>query len=353
MELGSEYNLNLSDLNIVTDNIFAYFSDYRYSFYFDSGRSAIKHIVKHFLNNMTIILPEFICESVTECFVNYNILFYRLKEDFTIDIDDLRKKIGGRSSVIFIMHYFGKVQPTSILRQVRLLADDSESLIIEDTTHSVFSRKRTIGDYLVCSIRKWLPLPGGGVLYYNQNRLGVDFPNYSKSINNNRTYGMILKDMFLKKGFDCNREYRRIFRDSEEMLDKQEDIYEISDLARFIGSCTSIEVIKEKRKHNYDRLTKKLETIGVTAAVSLEKSEVPLTCVLRVPERARFKDYLMEKNIYCAVHWPFDRIEEEQRPFAIKNAKELISLPIDQRYDDDHIDYLFKTIEEYGGELLF
>lgn len=37
--------------------------------------------------------------------------------------------------------------------------------IVEDTTHSVFSVRRTIGDLCVCSLRKWFALPGGGALY--------------------------------------------------------------------------------------------------------------------------------------------------------------------------------------------
>ena len=305
------------------------------------------------MNDLIILLPEFICESVTECFTDYIISFYRLKENFTIDIDDLKDKLGSRPSVIFIMHYFGKVQPMSILNQVRILADSSNSIIIEDTTHSVFSKKSTIGDYMVCSIRKWLPLPGGGVLYYNRNIIGVDSPNYPKSLDNKRSYGMILKDMFIKNGYDCNNEYRRIFRESENVLDRQREIYGISDFSRFIGSCVSVNKIRERRKHNYERLIKKLKKIGVTAAISLEEWETPLTCVLRVPEREKFRSYLMDKHIYCAVHWPFDGKNADQRPFAIKNEKELISLPIDQRYDDNYIDYMLEAVENYGGDLIF
>ncbi len=47
MELGSEYNLSLDNLNLVSDNIIDYFSEFNNCFYFDSGRSALKHIALH------------------------------------------------------------------------------------------------------------------------------------------------------------------------------------------------------------------------------------------------------------------------------------------------------------------
>ena len=60
MELGSEYNLCLNDLNIVGNNIFTYLSDFEQSNFFDSGRSALKFLVNQ-LNQFTkVLLPEYI-----------------------------------------------------------------------------------------------------------------------------------------------------------------------------------------------------------------------------------------------------------------------------------------------------
>lgn len=353
MELGSEYNLSLTELNIVSDNIFNYFSEYEHCFYFDSGRSALKHISKYLINYTKILLPEFICESVTDCFDRKKISYYKLKDDFTVDVDDLQKKVGNGHIVLFLMHYFGSLQPSHKLEKVRIMADQSDSIIIEDTTHSIFTRRQTIGDYAICSIRKWIPISGGGVLYYNRAPLEFGEPNYPKSTDNIRSYGMILKDMFLNYGFNCNSEYRRFFSESERRVDNQTEIYGLSDFSRFIGSCVSINHLIETRRRNFQQLDRLLDKCGVKPVVDFASSSVPLVYPIRVNHRDSLRAYLMDNKIYCAVHWPFDNHQPMQRPFAVKNAEELISLPIDQRYGEVHMHYLIDVLSRYGGDLLF
>lgn len=353
MELGSEYNLSLTDLHSVTDNIFDYLSEFNYCFYFDSGRSAIKHIVLQLSSFLKILLPEFICESVTNCFDKSKVAYYRLEKDFSVNIDNLQEQIGNAPAIIFVMNYFGMIQSSATLQKIRLLADQSGSVIIEDTTHSIFSKKQTIGDYMICSLRKWIPISGGGVLYYNCNLLNFINPDYRESIDNSRIYGMILKDLFLNKGFECNSEYRRIFSDSEFKLDEQVEILGISDFSKYLASCVSIEEMIEKRKTNFEQLDNAMRKIGIQPVVNIDSMSTPLAYPIRVKNRNKFRTYLANKNIYTAVHWPFDGYKPAQRPFAIQNAMELISLPIDQRYSKEYIQYLINTIQTYGGDLLF
>ena len=353
MELGSEYNLSLEELTLVEDNIFNYLSEYKNCFYFDSGRSSLKYIVSQLVEYKKVLLPEFICESVSRCFIKSEIIYYRIKDDFTVDIDDLQKKVGNEQTVIFLMHYFGTLQPVGVLENIRFLADKSNSIIIEDTTHSIFTKKQTIGDYMICSLRKWLPIANGGVLYYNQDKKIIKEPKYQKSTDNMRYYGMILKELFLKKKIDYNREYRAIFLECENNLDCQKDIYLLSDLSKFIASCVSIEQLIKVRKKNFEQLNNKMKEIGVNSAISINLSDIPLVYLLRIKNRDKLRNYLTDKKIYCAVHWPFDNHKEDQRPLAKQNAEELISLPIDQRYDEEYIQYMTNVLYNYGGDLLY
>lgn len=353
MELGSEYNLSLNSLSVVKDDIFDYLSEFEYCYYFDSGRSALKHLVNQLQDFSHVLLPEFICESVTSCFTRQKVSYYKLKKDFSIDLDDLRAKIQGKNTIIFIMHYFGSLQIPATLYEVRSLADENGAIVIEDTTHSIFTKSQTIGDYMICSIRKWLPIPGGGTLYYHKNKCNIIEPDYPKSTDNSRSYGMILKDLYLKTGYDCNLEYRRIFTASEQRLDNQKEIYEISDFARYVASCVDVEKLKLARKRNYDLLNNNLIRSGIKPVLGIGESDIPLVYPIRVKNRDKLRSYLMDNRIYCAVHWPFDNQNSEDRPFAIRNADELISLPIDHRYDEEHIYYLIDVLSRYGGDLLF
>lgn len=354
MELGSEFNLSLSELTVKKNNIFTLLSKYNNVLCFDSGRSAIRHLSSYIKPGEKILLPEFICESIIGCFRSEDIGFYRLHNDFTIDIEDLRRKICTNTRAIFLMHYFGKVQQAEAVNDLKNIAAEHGCLIIEDTTHSIFSNSGTVGDYQICSIRKWLPIPKGGVLYARNDKLGVyEKGKYRACTDNDRAYGMMLKDLFLKNGFDCNETYRRIFSRCEEELDKQKEIFFLSDFARFISTCIDIDELIKVRTSNYHHLRSAINKKGITCAVSLEEWECPFVLPIWVKERDHFRSYLMDNRVYCAVHWPFDGIQDAHRPFAKKCAKHLISLPIDQRYGWEEISYLIDVLCKYGGDLLF
>ena len=351
MELGSDYNLSLSALKLTEHNLFQYLDEFENSIYFDSGRSALRYITRYIPENGIALLPEYICESVTDCFDRKRICFYRLEQDFTIDMESIKAQVTPDVKVIFLMHYFGMIQPADKLDALKRAAKERGIAIIEDTTHSMFSKKRTIGDYVISSIRKWMPIPKGGVLYMADNVLGVEIEKSEIPISteNERAAAMILKDLFLKHFLDCNLEYRKMFMECESALNKQKEIYRLSNFSRFIISCTDIGEIILRRKRNYQFLEEQLVNCDVLPVCRLNSDDCPFVFPVRVQQRDKFRKYLMNHRIYCAVHWPFDGMMKKERVFAAENAYSLISLPVDQRYNEDEMRYMVKVISEYRG----
>lgn len=350
MELGSEYDINLNELYIKSNNLYHYLESYNYEL-FDSGRSALKHIP--FRKDKLVLLPEFICESVTNCFLPENIIFYKITEDLQIDLNDLSQKISNQVSTIYITHYFGSIQSAQILSSIRHMADDYNIMIIEDTTQSIFSVKHIIGDYVIASIRKWLPLPMGGILYTKKEHQLPNLDQINVSKDNERVYAMILKHLFLKEKVNCNPEYREIFTECEKRLDVSNEVFQISDFSKYIISCVDIDELIVRRKKNYHFLVSELAKINLSPVCNIDTNDCPFVLPLRVNNRDMFRNYLIEHKIYCAVHWPFDNFQSEHRNMAKKNAETLISLPIDQRYGIKDMLYLRDIIFQYGGELLF
>lgn len=348
IELGSEFNISLNDLQVVDDNLFTYLNEYDVQWY-DYGRTAIKQIPVP--AGKKILLPEFICESVIACFDKCLISFYRVDDEFYIDIDSLLDKIDDSVGCIYIAHYFGFLQRQSDLEIIKKAAAKHEIIIIEDTTQSLFSKHQLCGNYVVSSIRKWMAVPMGGVLYTTRGRLRAS--HYQTNIDNTKAYGMILKDMFLKSGYDTNLKYQEIFAQSEDKINYITNTHTISDFTKFLISCESIEKLISKRKANVSRLSDGLREIGINGIREFNSMECPLTYPIRVKNRDNFRRYLMDNRIYCAIHWPFDGFKPEERQNCIYNSETLISLPIDQRYGDKEIDYLIDVISKYGGELLF
>ncbi|MCR4838359.1 MAG: aminotransferase class I/II-fold pyridoxal phosphate-dependent enzyme [Eubacterium sp.] len=351
IELGSEYHMDLSGLKKTDRNLFQYLKPFSCAVYYDSGRSALREFAKLLREGQKVLLPEYICESVIRCFPFESIDFYRVFPDFTIDVDEIKQKMKIGDGVLLLMNYYGKLLPEALLKEVSGLAKEYNWLILEDTTHSLFSAARTIGDYMVCSLRKWMPLSKGGVLYSKDAALGMPGSMPEKSTDNERFVGFILKDRFLKGQGDYNVEYRRIFAACEERLDRRDGVYLMSDFNSFVAECVDVEDLVAARKRN----ARLLETLLPQELVSIRFSEdeCPFGFPVRVPKRDRFREYLMENRIYCAVHWPFDGFMEDRRPGAVANAKELITLPVDQRYAEEDMQYMADVIKKYGGKLTF
>lgn len=350
LELGSEYSLALNELNRVENHLFAYMSRYKTE-WFDYGRSAISHIP--YPEGKTVLLPEFLCESVIRCFSRDKIKFYRINENLEIDLEDLQKKTDRNVGCIYITHYFGYLQQEEVLKTIREIADANHIMVVEDTTQSLFSEHLLYGDYALASVRKWMPVPMGGVLYTGYENVLPEADAILQSTDNTRAYAMVLKDIFLKSEYDTNLIYRKLFAECEEQIEDAESPGRMSDFTEYIIKCVDIGQLIERRKQNYIRLSKALEKTGIRPVRELKEKEVPLVYPIRAGDRDAFRNYLTDHKIYCAVHWPFDGIFAEQRPNAQKNAASLLSLPIDQRYGEEEIDYMADVIWRYGGDLSF
>ena len=224
--------------------------------------------------------------------------------------------------------------------------------IVEDTTHSVFSARRTIGDLCVCSLRKWFALPGGGALYGPALTDRDSFSLLPRKTDARRACGMVCKSLFLDGTLDCNAEYLNIFRETEDALDAQTELYQISDFSRFLLRTVDADALAVRRKCNYVRLKDALAQLGVSPICRLAEDACPLVLPVWVKDRDALRCRLMEHRIYCAVHWPFDGVQADERPLARKLAAQMLSLPIDQRYDTAHIDYLMDTLDTCKGLLL-
>lgn len=350
IEMGSEYNLPLAELDIVEDNVFAFLSNYSDVRYYESGRSAIRCVSSRLQRGDVVLLPEFICESVIECFSDQQVVFYRIGIDFQIDLDDLASKLNQNVKLLFLMHYFGELQSESSLAEIERQVAASGCTVLEDATHSLFTASHTIGDYVVASIRKWMPVPHGGVLVVINDKLVLPNCDSYDVGDDRRAIAMVLKDVFLQGELDCNDYYRNVFSECEKGLDERSGRYAMSEFSRFCASCVSVADLKEKRKANYIILERLLDEIGIRPAMSLSPDSCPLCLCIRASNRDDLRSYLTDNRIYCAVHWPFDGLMAHERPMAELNGAELLSLPIDQRYGKLEMEHLASVLSQFWGD---
>ncbi|RZA28645.1 MAG: DegT/DnrJ/EryC1/StrS aminotransferase family protein, partial [Lysobacteraceae bacterium] len=105
-----------------------------------------------------------------------SVVFYRVRADSTIDVDDIASKIDSSVRAIMATHFFGFPQD---LRALRALCDAHGVGLLEDCAHAFFGHHGgtpvgSTGDYAIGSSMKFYPIYEGGCLVSRRHRL--DFP---------------------------------------------------------------------------------------------------------------------------------------------------------------------------------
>ncbi len=83
----------------------------------------------------------------------------------------------------------------------------------------------------------------------------------------------------------------------------------------------------------------------------MKETDCPLFVPVRVPEGQRdaLRRYLIEREIYCPVHWPvsgYHRLTEEEQSFY----DEELSLVCDQRYGREDMERIIETVRSFWEE---
>lgn len=105
-------------------------------------------------------------------------VFFRVRPDTSVDLDDLAGRIGPATRAVMVTHYFGIPQD---LRALRALCDRHGLQLLEDCAHCLFGAQGgqpvgASGDYAAGSLMKFLPLYEGGCLVSARHALAGPTP---------------------------------------------------------------------------------------------------------------------------------------------------------------------------------
>lgn len=103
------------------------------------------------------------------------VVFYRVRPDSTIDLDDIAAKLDGSVKAVMATHFFGFPQDLGALRA---LCDAHGVKLLEDCAHAFFGHHAgtpvgTTGDYAIGSSMKFYPIYEGGCLVSRRHRLAL------------------------------------------------------------------------------------------------------------------------------------------------------------------------------------
>ena len=281
--------------------------------YFRYGRDAIRYSL-HLLNispENNILIPAYTCEAVIQPLLSagINIKFYNVNRNLQYDINEIEAKIDKRTQAIYTIHFFGF--PCEI-HELKRLCHNKGIFLIEDCAHSLLGKLGeeklgSFGHVGIFSLRKFFPIPDGGVLQVNDSGLmknrNLPISRKTTTIQNLlATYKLLQKHFNLKTGISLNLAKKvwaglnLAHTDPVDRLDAYITDYEACEMSALsisiIQSIDAIEMI-QKRRENYCFWQNEIQAIN--SLTPIYESPVDTLCPYSFPVLAEYRDKLLSK----------------------------------------------------------
>ena len=319
-----------------------------------SGRTAIDlaiNLINIHKKIKRVYMPSYCCESMLIPFIKKDICieFYEVtfKEGKLIYNIDTNKDC----NVFFAMNYFGfsSCNMDEYIEKFK----ERNIIVIEDSTHSFLSKRKynSKSDIVIASLRKWFPIISGAILIVNNVNFIDNMKNLKNNLNQNNEYNILKEKAMLEKAkYIKNKEHAdksnflSIFKQADAILKSNFKNYEIDNKSKEILKKLNINQIivtrRENAKEIYDFLKVQNEIEYLKEINFKEDTPLFVPIFLEEEKRDKLKQYLVQNNIYCPIHW--------QMPNLINRGKEIyakeLSLICDQRYSKKDIQNYIKLI---------
>lgn len=226
--------------------------------FFMSGRCANYYALQDICLTDTrkvAYVPVYTCETVLAPFLKagYELLFYDVSKDLTPIFDE---RVLDRISVVNLCGYYGFC---SYDREFIRKCSERGIIIVEDTTHSLFSSDGVDPhcDYVVGSMRKWIGVPAGGFAIKRKGSFSLPVLPPDETHLSMRSISMRGKQQLLQSGTpdpQAIQKFNDTFWDAEMMLRRIFDSYGSDRDSEYIMRHYDFEQLKQRRRANYQYL---------------------------------------------------------------------------------------------------
>lgn len=280
----------------------------------NSGKNCLEFLLLH-KHYTKVYVPYYTCDVVYKPFAKLGIPYEFYSVDCNFEPTNLPNLKNGEA--FLYTNYFGLKQD-----YVRCLAKRYDDKLIVDNAQAYYAKPiKGVNTYY--SPRKFVGVPDGGFLY-------MDGVKDTSMLEHSTSYGRI---GHLVKRIDLSAEeaYQDFKREDESLVD--EPIMLISKLTQAVLESIDNREICTKRRENYNYLHTRLKNINLLN-VELPEEAIPMVYPLYVEDAGGLRSRLINEHIYCATYWPnvLRQCEEEKIDYQL--AKNIIPLPIDQRYGE-------------------
>lgn len=280
------------------------------------GRNALAYLIKA-RNIKKIKMPYFMCDSVFEVCKKYGveISFYHIDENFkpvdaTLENDEW----------FYLSNFYGQLDKEYIAE-----LKNKFGRIIVDNAQAYFEMPVSGVDTLY-TCRKFFGVADGAFLY-TDSKLDEELP---------------LDESFERMHFLLGRFERTASEFYSENvanndLFETEPIKKMSKLTDNLLHAIDYEFVKERRTENFRLYHEKLSKIN---QLKLREVEGAFAYPLLIENGAEIRKKLQQQKIYIPTLWPNVVEEIPENSLEYRLAKDILPLPVDQRYGKEETEYL-------------
>lgn len=286
-----------------------------------SGRSALQAIIKELSWAKSVSMPAWCCNSMVKPFINagFDVHFYPVFFE-----NGLNQIIYTNCDVLFVMDYFGYTTNVNFKHEC----------VIRDITHSLFSHTYTDANYYFGSLRKWCGIWTGGYAWTNDGHMLPIAEMGDNGFIIARHDAMERKRIYMEQHDGDHKEkgYLYDYETAENILDTV-GIHIAAERDINIAKRLDISFIKRQRRINAEVLMRAFPDWLIFH--ELLDTDCPMFVPILVPQGKRdvLRRYLIDKEIYCPIHWPLSSYHDIDKS-SRKIYEDELSLVCDQRYSE-------------------
>lgn len=281
------------------------------------ARNALAYLIQT-KNIEKILMPKFMCDSCDEVLKTNHVLV----QYYSIDIDFKPKEIQKQKNEwIYLVNYYGQLSAKDI--------NSFGENVICDNVQAYFEEPIQGIDTLY-SCRKYFGVADGAILY--TDKFLSDIPLDASF---DRMH--FLLGRFERPASEFYQEYVE-----NNKLFSSEPIKRMSKLTENLLCAIDYKEVKNRRNKNFKFLH---ESLGSINKLNLIVPNGPYMYPLYIENGEKIRVQLQTKKIYIPTLWPavFRRCNERELEYNM--AKNILPLPVDQRYDLNDMIYLVNTIK--------
>lgn len=279
----------------------------------NSGRHSLEYILKFLGTIKRLWIPYYTCDVVLQPLERLGIpySFYRINKDFTL-AEEVTLSEG---EYIIYTNYFGLMDA-----YCKGMANRYGNQLILDCAQAFFA-PWIEGINTFYSPRKFVGIPDGGIAYVNKPT-SLELPkdhSYDKCVHLLKRHDLTPMD-----GYND-------FKESSHKI-ASSPLSSMSTLTQKMLSSLDYGAIKDRRFTNFTLLHAHLAASNELQIPTLDSFDCPMVYPYYT-KNSELRRHLISNQIFVATYWPnvFEWTKEGE--FEYDLCKNIIPIPIDQRYD--------------------